>query len=150
MTKEQFFKTSTLVLLIINLLLVATIIWAPRPRPEGPKNYIIDRLQLNKSQIKAYETLIKKHRANKQQLHKAIKENKQQMFALLLLKNPSKIDSITAHIAAIHRKIELQDFDHFRALKKLCKPNQISNFEDLVSELGTLFTRKPPPPPRTK
>lgn len=145
MTKEQLFKTSTLVLLIINLLLVAAIIWAPRPKPEGPKNYIIDRLQLNKSQIKAYETLIKKHRAKKQQLHRTIRKNKQQMFALLLLKNPSKLDSITAHIATIHQEIEVQDFNHFQALKELCKPNQIRYFEDLISELGTLFTRRPPP-----
>ena len=147
MTKKQFFKTSSLVLLMTNLLLVAFISFGPPRRPKAPKHYIIKRLEFNPKQVKEYDLLIEEHQLKRKDIHRRIKEKKQQLYALLLIDKPEEVALISHQIAQLHQQIEQQDFFHFRDIKQLCTQEQGVAFDSLVNDLASLFSRKLPPSP---
>lgn len=112
---------------------------------EGPKRLIIEKLHFNKTQQQHYENLIRWHRGQIDTLDMKIHETKNNLYLLLTATevNPIKKDSLIDQIAAYQKQIEKTHFKHFEDIKKLCKPEQLSDYKNLTEELANLFSRKP-------
>lgn len=142
MNKSKFLKFIILGLLISNGILAFMLIKG-RNKKDGPKNIIIEKLHLDKEQIKNYELYIAQHR-------KAINENEKSMNKLrselyLQLKHSqdtAKVDSLILIISNQQTIAELINYNHFLEIKKLCKPSQKEAFDELTTEIANLFSSK--------
>lgn len=139
MNKEKFYKFMMIGLLCSNLLLLYFYLHK-RPPHDEPKRIMAERLHFDAAQMVEQEALVKAHR-------QAMKKNQDAILALrnALYKNliatsqPNAVDSLSSEIAALQKSMELVNFHHFEAIKKLCKPEQQANFDNLVEDLAVLF-----------
>ena len=90
------------------------------------------------------------HKTKTDELHEASKELHDELFSLLKgdTINQRQNDSLVLEIANNQKAIEDLNFDHFNAIKKLCKEEQVGYFNELVDELGRLFAPKGARPPK--
>lgn len=114
------------------------------PKGEGPKQIIIERLHFDEMQQKDYELLIVVHRKETDELHEASKELHDELFSLLKgdTINQRESDSLILEIANNQKAIENLNYNHFNAIKKLCKEEQVVYFNEVVNDLGKLFAPK--------
>ena len=124
-----------------------------RPGPgagEGPKRIIIERLHFDAEQITQYEKLIAEHRKQISELDKEIRQTKNNLYSTLASTSPMSKDSLETRLGEIQKQIESTHYNHFADIKKLCKPEQTENFNELTKELARFFApgRNLPPPPK--
>jgi hypothetical protein len=141
MTKNQFYIFIIVGLLISNLLLVAFVLMRKPPQHLGPRNLIIERLHFDENQIMQYDELISQHRMQIREKEHEIIDLKTQYYSLLKNKNQKNEDSLVQEIGKINMESEKINFKHFQDIKKICHPDQIKNFNDLISDFGNLFNR---------
>lgn len=142
MNKSKFHVLIILGLLISNVILFF-MLFKEHKGNEGPKNIIINKLHFDKNQIKDYEVYIQQHR-------KAIDENEATMNALrsnlfeqlTYQQDSTKIDSIINIIAKQQYVAEKINYNHFLAIKHLCKPLQQQDFNKFTKEITDLFSSK--------
>jgi len=116
------------------------------PLGEGPKQIIIDRLRLDKLQVKDYELLVAEHQAQTKKLRDASKDLHDELYSLLQTEkiNMAASDSIIVEISNNQKAIENLNFMHFQTIKNLCKGTQVEEFNKLAGELAGLFAPKGP------
>ena len=147
MSKTKFFGMSAAVLLLINLFLICSIFWGRphRPRGEGPKNIIIQKLNFDETQVKEYEKLIGWHRTEIKKSEEEIKNLKNQLYSTLTKDSETTIkDSLIKEINNVQLKIENIHYKHFEDIKKLCRPDQQQAYENFTHEVASLFSHEPP------
>lgn len=164
MNRNKLLTIAVLGLLVLNLGILGVLflrkpqppmhgeMGPPPPPGEGPKGIIIERLHLDAEQQKAFEVLITDHRAKTQAFQKATREQHDALFELLKTEpvNTVAADSIMQLISGGQKEIDHINFEHFMKIKALCKGDQVEAFNELVEDLGRLFSPKgsaPPPPP---
>ena len=150
-------------LILINLALLAFLFFVKPPRPaemqpggrppfagEGPKQIIIERLHFDKDQVSQYEIIIQQHQNAVREADKQIRETKNDLYATLSSGNIAAKDSLQNQLAQLQRQIETAHYNHFEAIKKICRPEQLPYFNDLTKELAHFFApqRNGPPPPK--
>lgn len=131
-------------MLISNFVLLYFALQKPRGfDPDGPKNIIIEKLHFDENQINSYQNLIDKHRKDIRKNNDQILMLKKELYFYLKNDNCKKeLDSITSQIGTIQKKIEEIHFNHFLDIKALCKPKQLSQFDELAEELTEIFNHK--------
>ena len=140
MNKSKFLKFIIIGLLISNGILSFMLING-RNKKDGPKNIIIEKLHLDKEQIKTYELYIAQHR--KSINSNEITMNKLRSDLYLQLKHSqdtAKVDSLISIIANQQTVAEHINYNHFLEIKKLCKPSQKEAFDNLTTEIANLFS----------
>ena len=158
MSKIKLLTIAVIGLLIVNLATVAFLLLRkpfqhPEGRPPmeqaGPKNIIIDKLHFDKEQVAQYESLIEQHQAKIKSLNDSINIAKNELYSTLTSENFTGKDSLIDRLGLLQRQVELTHYDHFAAIKKLCKPDQIEAFNNLTKELAGFFApvKKEGPPP---
>ena len=167
MSKIKLLSIAVIGLLAINITVVAFLLLKQPPHPRegrqgpgkesmppmeqtGPKNIIVDKLHFDKEQTAQYESLIEQHQVIMKSLNDSIKDAKNDLYLSLTNENFTGKDSLIAILGLLQRQVELTHYDHFAAIKKLCKPNQLENYAALTKELARFFApaRKDGPPPR--
>lgn len=114
----------------------------PEGRPK-PREIIIEKLHFDNNQIAQYDQLIEWHQATIGKTEDKIRQSKNELY-LLLNAEPIDEKAKTALIDSLsnyQKQIESTHFKHFGDIKKLCKPNQLKDFEALTEELSLLFSR---------
>ena len=148
-TKVLSFLVIVLVALNITSLMVFVLNKAHHPPHQsiekGPKNIIIKKLHFNKKQVIAYEGLIKEHRLKIESIDNKIKSLKTELYLLLKEDNHEKSKDLINQINSLQKEIENHHYQHFIAIKKLCKDEQIQHFNNLTNELAKLFSPHPKP-----
>lgn len=145
MNKNKFYLSCIVALIISNIVLVGFMLMGGPPPPHGPKHIIIQKLNFDEAQIKDYERLIKKHKNDIDAKLEEFKLAKKDLYNQLLeTENSTKNAALLAKIGAVQVEMEAIHYDHFLAIKTLCKPAQKNNFEVLVGELTKLFSHEPP------
>ena len=116
----------------------------PEHRHQRPKTLIIEKLKLDASQIENYELLIDEHRAKIRLTEDKIRKSKNELYQLLKENtlNENDKNAIIDSLAKYQKQIELIHFDHFQEIKKLCKKEQLDNFNSLTNELSRMFSKK--------
>ena len=119
-----------------------------RPNGEGPKQIIIEKLDLNPEQIVAYGRLIDGHKDAIAKLTGEVRTTRNKLYATLS-DDPSSADSLLDQLGALQVAIETTHYRHFTEIKKLCRPDQLGKFQELTSELSSYFgPLKGLPPPK--
>lgn len=140
-------------LLISNILLVVFIMKGKRHGPGpggphhrgGPRELLIERLHFDESQIQQFEKLIQEHRKNLREHDSQLQNLKTILYSNLKSpENKTVTDSLINAMTVIQNKIEHVHYAHFEDVKKLCKPEQINDFNELANELSHIFG--PPAP----
>lgn len=141
-------------LLLINLSLVAFLVLRKPPVPphdrqaggNGPKRLVIEKLHFSPDQTAQYEQLIEEHRTQIDPLNEHIKAAKNRLYITLATNDAARKDSLINQIGSLQRQIEVVHYNHFVALKKLCRPDQLADFNELTTDLAGFFAprRKPP------
>lgn len=154
MEKSKLLTLTVISLLLINIgTLVFLLLGQPHPRNgtesvgrPKPKEIIIEQLGLDVSQIKVYEGLIHEHRQCVDSFDRIIRESKVALYQNLAHDSSEVVDAaLISKINAAQKQIELTHYQHFLAIKKLCRPEQKEKFEALTEELPRLFGKPPHP-----
>jgi protein CpxP len=145
MNKIKLLSIVALLLFISNVVLVFFLVQKPKPH-EGPKNIIIQKLNFDVQQVSAYEKLIIQHRKAIRQKEQQIRRIKRRLYTSL--NQNREFPRKTRMIERLGQKqieIETIHYEHFKDIKKICKPEQIARFNALTKELTRLFDHKPRP-----
>jgi len=144
MKNLKYLQLIIILLVISNILLVLFIFLRKPPRPEGPKNIIIERLHFDQRQIDEYELLIDQHRKDIQRNEEEMMTLKSALYKTLLNENAVEKDSLIQLIGKKQEEAEMINYNHFADIKKICKSDQQKHFKALVHDLGRLFSHKKP------
>lgn len=153
MDKIKLLTISVATLLILNLGIVAFLI-INKPggmgrdnRRANPEEYIVNQLHFNAQQQQEFKALIRIHRNKIDAIDDKIRENKNVLYRQLIQPNcDSKTnDSLILVLTACQKEIETTHFKHFQDIKKLCKKNQLNDFNELTISLSKFFYKSPRP-----
>lgn len=145
MTKNRFYIFIIIGLLISNMLLVAFILLKKAPQHSGPRNLIIERLKFDENQIQQYDELISQHRRQIREKRHEMTDLKTHYYSLLKTNQQKKGDSIINEIGKLSMETEKINYKHFQGIKRICRPDQIKNFDNLIDDFGNLFNRPDKP-----
>ena len=153
MNKQKLLTFLVITLLLINIGLLAFLFLSgpkkngPIGRNAEPKHIIIDKLHFDETQITEYNKIIKTHIESVNAIDDSIKTYKNKLYNEL--KNPenkSVSDSLFTKIAGFQAEVEKTHYNHFLDIKKICKPDQLEDYNELTDELAKIFSNKPPRP----
>ncbi|WP_432671303.1 hypothetical protein [Flavobacterium sp. SM2513] len=150
MNKTKLLTIGVIVLVVINLVTLSFfIINKPhdgRERKAIPREIVIKKLHFDPDQVMQYEQLIKIHKDSIVVLDNKIKKYKNELYRQLTQEEDKKaIDQLFLEIATTQAAIERLHFNHFLTIKKLCKPDQLEDYNELTHELAKIFNPKLPP-----
>jgi hypothetical protein len=148
MNKSKFLTISVIALLVCNLFLIGFILWHKPGKHErnNPRNFIIEKLDLTENQIEEYEILIASHKPLFKEKRMLLHEKENQLYMLLQgTAEESAPEVLSNEIGTLQRQIEILQYNHFKDIKALCKPNQIGHYNELMTEISRVFS-----PPRHK
>ncbi len=154
MNKVKVLSILSIGLLAVNITLVTFFLWKKpgfhKDGPMVPRNIIIEKLHFDDNQIKAYDVLIKEHQKSMFQNQEDLLKLKKNLYIQLNTNISTAVkDSLINEIAIKQKDIEYINYTHFENIKKICKKDQLADFEKLSNELANLFSpnkRKPPHP----
>lgn len=147
MSKNKFLIAVVIGLIVTNLLVIGLVVLRKPhrpPVPKPPKEIIIERLGFNENQIKKYEALIEEHRQAIDEKDRVIRETKNMLYSQLKGNESSYKDSLIDIISKAQRDIEYLHFKHFSDIKSICTNDQMEKYNDLVNELGRIFSPMKP------
>ncbi len=157
--KNKFFTWLVATLLVANAVTIL-FFWINRPeRMQGPKGspreFLVHALELDSSQMDAFQALIEGHQALARPLKKEVRTAKENLFQLLkqpVIPGPEKMKAVQAITLNI-QALELLNLDHFQKLRALCNEKQKTKFDGLLDQLAGLMAtpsnadgHRPPPP----
>lgn len=156
MSKSKLLTFAVIALFLINVITLSFFIFkAPKGRSErkemgpmrSPKSIVVDKLHFDEVQIAKYDELIKQHSESISEIDNKIITLKNSLYkSLSNSDNEVVIDSLFLQIASNQTAIEKIHFNHFLDIKKLCKTEQIDDYNALTYELAEIFGTKLPPP----
>jgi len=146
MTKNRFYIFIIIGLLISNMLLVAFILLKKPPQHSGPRNLIIERLKFDENQIQQYDELISQHRILIREKRHEMTDLKTQYYSLLKSEDNKNGDSLINEIGKLSMETEKINYKHFQDIKRICRPDQMKNFDNLIDDFENLFNRPDKPP----
>ncbi|CAM3516710.1 hypothetical protein FLGE108171_01295 [Flavobacterium gelidilacus] len=153
MNKSKLLTFAVIVLFLINIVTLSFFIFngqnsnVMRGKRTLPREIVIKKLHFDEEQVAQYEELIKTHRDSISKIDDKIKIYKNSLYKELAKShNQDVVDNLFIQIAAAQTSIEKLHYNHFLDIKKMCKPDQLNDYNDLTTELAMIFDNKLPPP----
>ena len=154
MNKTKVLIYSVIVLIVLNISVLTLLVISKnearfdhRPDHKSPKEVVIEELHFDKNQCNQYSKLIDVERKEVRELEEKSKIAHEQLYSLLgkSKTNEKAKDSLLLIISNSQHEIELNHFNHFIDIKKICHPNQIEDFNHLANELARIFGKNKKP-----
>ncbi|GAA4073104.1 hypothetical protein GCM10022389_18150 [Flavobacterium cheonanense] len=148
-TKVLVFAVIALVALnfgILGFLFLSKNNDGPRGR-KMPREIVIEKLHFDENQIVEYDKTIKLHQETIRSIDDSIRNTRNELYKLLNSEtiDSSKRDSLYLKFAGFQKQIETTHFNHFVEIKKLCKKEQLTDFNNLTEELSKIFNNRRKP-----
>jgi protein CpxP len=163
MKKETLLTIIVLVLIALNVTLLVMFyihqqrppfsppfMRGPGPDGRGPGKVIVDRLKFDESQRKELENLRQQHRDKVTAIQEEFRRLQDELFDQLKgqQRDTAKVSDIINSIGNNRKQFEQAIFDHFAAIKALCKTDEQKKlFDDFIGELGKMIGPPMPQPP---
>lgn len=157
MRKEVFYRVIIVALLLLNFGVLGYL-WMGKKEmhqqggPEGdrrkePAEFIIKSLQLDEQQQMKFEELKHEHQRNMQIVREESKSLHDALYKELHKQtvDSNVVDSFMQLIVVNARQREMVNFNHFRDLKTILKPEQYKLYDEFIEAIARRFG--PPPPP---
>jgi len=160
MSKIKLLTIAVIGLFLLNIGMITFMLFGNPIRPglgrpplqrEAPREAIIQMLHFDKEQSDQYKELIDQHQALIRDLDDKIAETKNELYQTLSTENITIKDSLQIVLADLQKQVESVHYAHFMDIKKICRPDQLNDFNKLTKELSRLFSRNArnnPPPPK--
>jgi hypothetical protein len=148
MNKLRLLTILVVGLLVSNIALVSFLCFnhPGRPNQEGPRNILIEKLSFDKQQVIEYDKLIHWHRGEIKNAEDQMMIQKSRLYRTLQNDSgASTKDSLINEIAKVQLHIEQIHYKHFSDIRKLCKPEQMSAYNELTAHLAEYFAGPPHP-----
>lgn len=142
MSKTKLLWIAVIALFMLNLGILV-FLFLPKPK-RMPREIVIEKLHFDKNQIVAYDKTIKLHQKNISRIDDSIRNTRNKLYQLLNSDtiDTQKRDSLYLKFSDFQKQIESTHFNHFLEIKKLCKKEQLSYFNDLTKELSEIFNNR--------
>jgi len=156
MKQLNFFKITTILLLLLNLGLIGLALLRPPGGvlPPPPPHHRVERLlDFDEAQKSAYKGMRNEHQRAMRQLNDKTDHLLSEYFIQLTDGNQhTNQDSIMAEIQQANEKRITITYEHFADIKSLCSAEQAAEFPEVLHLLTNriLKNRKKMPPPRRK
>lgn len=151
MKKNTIVLITLLFLIVMNGVLLYLVVQKPERQKRHPREFLVKELALNREQQEQYENLARDHHHKMRKLDDRFKRIKGDLFRNLGNPNAEKeTDSLTRLIGRLSQERELELFQHFSEIERICTPEQKQKLKRLVA--GALHPKGPPhgPPPRDR
>jgi len=143
--KNKFLTWLVAALLAANAVTIL-FFWINKPgRIQGskgsPREFLVNALELDSSQLIAFQDLIEGHQASARSLKKEIRTAKENLFQLLkqpVIPEAEKMNAVKAITLNI-QALELLNLEHFQQLRALCNEKQKKKFDGLLDQLAGLM-----------
>lgn len=143
MMNKMKFLIAVIIALVISNIIILFLLIKEHSQEGGPKNIIIDKLHFDKEQVNNYETYIQQHRRSINDNEALMNKLRSDLYKQLKNQQDSTIiDSMIFKIAMQQSVAEHINYNHFLEIKKMCKPNQKKDFDELTNEIAQLFSLK--------
>lgn len=118
-----------------------------RDRKHGPKQFIINQLQLTKEQQIVFESLKDEHFNEMIRIRKEIKASKSALYDLLkeMETDSIKYNQLMSDIIRCEARLEKITFMHFKKLRAICNPSQQQQFDIIIDKVMERMSHGPPP-----
>lgn len=116
----------------------------------GPKDFIINELELSKDQISEYENLIEEHQSDMKKIREKIREKKEDLWNSFEKNSNDTAEAkrLASEIGADQNETELITYRHFQKVKNICTEEQKKKLDKIIKEaLRMMGPQHPPPPP---
>lgn len=144
MSKVKWLTVAVTVLICLNIGLL-TFGHFGGPGHDGPKKIVIERLHLDKAQVEGYYKLIEAHQASLAAKEEEMNAARKALYATLAKTN-SDPGPLFERVAEIQVDIERIHVGHFAAIKGLCRPDQLNDYNALANDLSNVFGKRGPRP----
>ncbi|MBS1771784.1 MAG: periplasmic heavy metal sensor [Bacteroidetes bacterium] len=153
MSKDGFYKVVVIALLLLNIGTLGYL-WQSGKQGEerrhggpGPAPFIIEKLQLDDSQKAQFEKLRDAHHERTEQLRHESAQLHDALFSMLKndVIDSAAVDSLNKLILVNVQQKEALNFNHFKELKSILKPEQYKLYDEFIEQIARQFA--PPPPP---
>ena len=146
MKKNKLVTFIVVVLLLLNFAILGFLFLSKSDRnTKEPREVIIEKLHFDAQQVEDYDKLITLHRKKIRDLHDSVKNCKNKLYGQLQNVQKTQLtDSLFTKIARYQYQMEQAHYDHFLDIKKICKPNQLEDYNELTAELSEMFNDKKP------
>lgn len=147
MNKSTFYQIVIIALLMLNAFLMFKL-YSGEPRMnrhsrmEGPRNRIIQKLNFDKSQVAEFEKMVKIHQKTIIEKDHEIMRLKKKILESLRTDSITDQSYLYNQIGELQAQIEAIHFNHFLEIKKMCRDDQLSDFEELSHRLAEHFSRR--------
>lgn len=149
MTKLQFYKYGMWLLLLINVGLIAFILFSPKPpKSAGSHQFmkeVVQLLQLDTAQEETFGRLAQGHKEKMNSLDKQIKKEVAPYFLSVTKGGLTDQDSIQDIMAGLERQKIIETYKHFEDVNEILKPEQKKHFERFVSQALNIIMRETGP-----
>lgn len=154
MRKERFYRFVILALLLLNLGVLVYLLRGNNGQDEQaarrePAGFIIERLQLDSQQQEVFDRLKHKHQRASRLLKDESKTLHDALFKTLVQQGTDKllVDSLMKEIAENDAAKEQLNYEHFKELKMLLKPEQRKLYDEFIEDIARQFGPRQGPPP---
>ena len=139
MSKVKWLTAAVVVLLCMNIGLL-TFGHFSGPGHDGPKKIVIERLHFDKAQVEGYSRLIEVHQTMLAAKMEEMNAARKALYATLAKPN-SDPDPLFDRVAEIQTEIERIHVAHFAAIKGICRPDQLNDYNAYANDLSKVFGR---------
>ncbi len=127
------------VLILLNFALLATW-WINARRPpmgggDGPRNFMVQSLQMTDSQQRSYDSLIEIHKQQRQLFGEQTRVLKEQLTQQIIQNDTAKISQITNQIGQLQVQLERMNLAHFRAIRQMCDEKQKQKYDSVIAQM---------------
>ena len=144
MNKQNLFAALAVIMILINIGLLSFLFLKPKiENSKGPKDYIVQKLDFDDEQVKAYEEVIEKHSSASRILKDSEEELSTLLYDQLNANQNAQTDSLLQKLGELRMQIDKLNYNHFIEIKTICRPNQKEKFANLTKELHLLFNKRP-------
>ena len=109
----------------------------------GFENVLQKEVGFNEQQVAQFKTLKETHWAAAKRQMEDMKQLKLSLFNLTKEQNTpdSTVNRLADSIAGLQKQIELNSFQHFKATRQICTPEQQSAYDSLMTKIITKMGR---------
>lgn len=149
MNKLKVYQIATVGLLLLNVILLAFIIFAPRPGGNGRPVRVMDHFGFDAAQDEKFQDLAETHKEQMRTANDQQAELLQQYFLQLTSDDAANPGPLPPGIGTLEQEKINSTYEHFLDIKKMLRPEQQAAFPSFVeAALDRILLKKSEERPR--
>lgn len=132
--KTKLLPVLLILLVVLNGFLIFMLINKPHvnKRSQQERNFLIEQLQFTNQQKEDFMALDLVHKENMMRFENEIRKNKDILFNSFS-DETANIDSLSNVIGALQAKKDIEVFNFFKSVRKICNKEQQKEFDKIIN-----------------